>query len=69
MSEEEQSTQVEEACDADDDLELDEQSRFKGVFVGLDGWARGRGQIVDDKDVGEIMHQSQEENHDDQSEE
>ena len=69
MTQEEQGTQVEEAGDADDDLELDEEGRLERVLVRFDGRIGRCGQVVDYKDVGQIVHQRQEEDHHDQAEE
>ena len=57
MAQEEQGAEVEEAGDADDDLELDEQGRLERILVRLDSRIRCGCQVVDYKDVGQIVHQ------------
>ena len=69
MSQEEQCTQVEEAGDSDQDLELGKKRRLERVLMWFDSWTRSCDQVVDNVDVGQVVHQGHEKYSDYQAEE
>ena len=69
VTQEQQCREVKEARDADQYLEFDKQYCLVGIFLTFNGRFRLCRQIVEHKDVGNIMRQGQQEDHNDQSEE
>ena len=69
VSQEYQSAQIEEACNTDKDLKLNKQDSLIECVMTFLRRYRSRGQIVQHKAIGHIVHQAHEEHAYDQSEE
>ena len=69
VAEEEQSTEVEEACDADDDLEFNQESALVDLLLRLNRGCRLCGQVVYNEAIGHIVHKRHQKDKTNQSEE